>query len=115
MNKQRRGILNGVLNDLDQLRGLIEKDEAIAILQNAQMQVEMCSDDEQMALDNRPESLMYSATSDDMNDNISDLLDAAGDLDVLADEISHGKAYDYDAIKTELAKIVNTIKQVIHR
>lgn len=115
MNKKRRSALNAVLNELERLRGSTDRLAAIKLLQTAQMTVECCADEEQEALDNRPESLRWTATTDDMTDNVSDLYDAAADLEILAEQITEQEEFNYEPIKVEIVNIVNNIKQVIHR
>ena len=115
MNKQRRMSLHRVLDDLERLRNPIDKDEAAKILQTSAENVEVCMDEEQDALDARPESLQWSTTSDNMNDNISDLSDAQCDLETLAEECQNADEYRYKSIEGDVVKIVNLIKQVIHR
>ena len=78
MNRQRRSVLHAVLDGLARLRDPVEKDEALMILQKAQSDVQKCADEEEEALDNRPESLQWSAGNDAMSDNISDFTDASG-------------------------------------
>lgn len=115
MNRQRRAVLNAVLDELKRLRNSIQKDEAIAILKKAQSDVEMCADEEQDALDNRPETFQFSASNDDMEANVSDLCDAGDTLSDLVVICNESETYDYDAIKKYMADIVNNIKQAIHR
>lgn len=115
MNKKRRNALNRVLDGLARLRDPIDKEEAVKLIQDAQVKVEQCSDEEQDALDNRPETLRWSTISDNMNDNISDLTDVAADLEAIASDLEDADEYRYDAIKGGVIKVVNIIKQVIHR
>lgn len=108
-------MLNKVLDGLGRLRDPINREEAISILQEAADKTEQVMDDEQEALDNRPENLYWSTANDDMNDNISDLADAQTDLEVLVDDCENMSPYSYAPIKAEVIKIVNLIKQVINR
>ena len=107
--------LNRILDEIARLRNPIDKDEAVKILQASADDVEKCMDEEQDALDARPESLRWSAVNDDMGENISDLTDAACELENLAEECKMSGKYDYESIKRPVIKIVNLIKQVIHR
>lgn len=115
MNKQRRNVLHGVLDDLARLRDPVEKTEAVEILTRSQNLIEQCCDEEEAALDRRPENLQWSTTNDNMTDNISDLSEVAGDLEILVDECQKIDVFDYELIKNDIIKIVNTLKQVIHR
>ncbi len=115
MNKQRRNALNAVLDGLARLRDPVEKSEALTILRHSQSEVQKCADEEEEALDNRPESLRWSSGNDAMTDNISDLNDAAGELEELIDDCQSADEFSYQAVKSNIVKIVNTIKQTIHR
>lgn len=115
MNKQRRKILHTVLDGLGRLRDPVPKTEAIQILQKAQSDVERCADEEEEALENRPESLQWSAANDVMTENVSDLMEASTDLEVLIDQCQSAKEFSYDSVKDGIIKIVNQIKQTIHR
>ena len=81
MNKKRRDVLHGALDDLARLRDPIEKEKAIAILKNVQVNVDKCSDEEDNALDSLPDSFRWSARYDDMTENVSDLCNASGELE----------------------------------
>lgn len=115
MNRKRRNTLHQVLDDLARLRDPVEKEEAIKILQDCLNQVEKCSDEEEAALDRRPESLQWSTENDKMNDNISDLADVICDLEIVIENCQEIEVFNYDLIKSDIIKIVNTINDVIHR
>lgn len=115
MNRQRRSVLHAVLDGLARLRDPVDKAEALKILQKAQSDVQKCADEEEEALDNRPESFQWSAANDAMTDNVSDLTDASGDLEVLIENCQSDDKFSYQSVKSDVIKIVNTIKQTIHR
>lgn len=115
MNRQRRSVLHAVLDGLARLRDPVDKAEALKILQKAQSDVQKCADEEEEALDNRPESFQWSAANDAMTDNVSDLTDASGDLEVLIENCQSADKFSYQSVKSDVIKIVNTIKQTIHR
>ena len=115
MNKQRRTCLHYVLDELEKLRGLTDNKEVLQIIEKSQINIRKVADEEEEALDNRPESLQWSAANDDMNENVSDLNEAADDLEVLSERCQELDIYNYEFIKSDVIKIVNTIKQVIHR
>ncbi len=115
MNKQRRCVLHAVLDGLARLRDPVTKPEALNILQKAQSDVQQCADEEEEALDNRPESFQWTACNDAMTDNISDLTDASGELEILIDKCQNTDEFVYDSVKSDVINIVNTIKQTIHR
>ena len=108
-------MLNTVLDGLERLRDPIDKQEAIKLLQDAQIKVEQCAYDEQDAFDGLPESFRWSERSDTMSDNISDLFEASADLEVLTEDVNSTDVFNYESIKPEVANIVNSIKQAIHR
>lgn len=116
MNKRRRNILHLVLDDLERLRDPITNGEAaLKIIQNAQVKVEQCLDEEEAALDNRPESLQWSAGNDTLSENISDLSEANDDLEILISQCQEMDFFNYELVKNEIIKIVNAIKRTIHR
>lgn len=115
MNRSRRNVLNVVLDNLKSLQDIDDKTAALNILQNAQDQVEKCADEEETALDNRPESFQWSAGNDIMSDNVSDLHDAHSDLEILTDRCQDMGVFDYKIVQNDVIKIVNKIKETIHR
>lgn len=116
MNKRRRNVLHLVLDDLERLRDpVIESEGALEIFQKAQSKIEKCLDEEEEALDNRPESFQWSSDNDDMSENISDLSEANGELEILIEKCREIEAFDYELIKDDVIRIVNMIKRTIHR
>lgn len=115
MNKQRRRALYRMLNLLETLDKQVDQAVASDILRDGAATAEQVMDEEQEALDNRPESLMFSSVNDDMNDNISDLQEVNSILDELADDCDKMKKYSYPSIKTKLTEAVNLMFQVIQR
>lgn len=115
MNKRRRKVLHEVLNVLATLKDKETSEDVVATLKEASIQVERCADEEQDAIDNRPESLRWAASTDDMNDNVSDLYDAMSDIECALSETEDAGEYSFDKIKTDIANAVNKIKDVIHR
>jgi len=115
MNRERRMVLHSVLDGLARLRDPIDKEEALKILKETQHNVEQCMDDEQDALDNRPESFKWSAGTTDMEDNISDLSDANADLEIALDVCEQQSVFDYEGVRSDVTNAVRTINQVISR
>ena len=115
MNKQRRNVLHAILDGLTRLRDPVDKVTALDILNDAQNKIERCVDEEEEALNNRPESFRWSAGNDAMTDNISNLSDANGDLEILIDKCQEADDFRYESVKGDVVKIVNKIKQTIHR
>jgi hypothetical protein len=50
-----------------------------------------------------------------MNENISDLNTAADDLELMAADCQDSDKFDYESVKGNVIRIVNTIKRTIHR
>lgn len=115
MNKQRRKVLHSVLDKLANLKGASSNSEALELLHLSIDEIQQCIDEEQDALDNRPESLMWSAINEDMTDNISDLSNAEADLEVVEEYVEKAVTFNYDLVKENVTSIVNLIKQAIHR
>lgn len=115
MNKRRRTSLHGILDDLERLRDPIDKATAQQLINNAQLNVRKVVDEEEEALDNRPESFRWSTANDDMTENISDLNEAADELEILSEQCQEMDLFDYELIRSGVIKIVSTIKRTIHR
>ncbi len=115
MNKRRRAFLHCILDDLERLRDPIDRATAIQLIEKSQLNLRKMADEEEEALDNRPESFQWSTANDDMSENISDLNQAADDLEILAEQCQELDMFDYEPIKSDVIKIVNTIKRTIHR
>lgn len=116
MNKRRRNVLHLVLDDLERLKDpAMDKGAALKIIQNAQNKVELCMDEEETALDNRPESFQWSAGNDLLSENISDLSEANDELEFLISQCQEMDTFNYELIRNDVIGIVNTIKRTIHR
>lgn len=115
MNSKRRRKLNEALDALMKLRGTSDFKECLELLRLALQLVEECIDEEEEALDNRPESMRWSSGNEEMEENISDLSDATGNLEgILADCEDDGK-FSYEEAKDDIVETVNLIKQTINR
>lgn len=115
MNQSRRKKLHLVLDGLDRLRDPIDKEDALSILNDAQRKVEQCMDEEDDALNNRPESFRFSAANTDLEDNVSDLSDANDELEILVEQCGAMEMFHYDLIKDGILIIVRAINQAISR
>jgi hypothetical protein len=116
MNKRRRNVLHLVLDDLERLRNpVMDKEVALKIIQDAQIKVEQCMDEEEAALDNRPESFQWSAGNDSLSENISDLSEANDELEILIGQCQEMDTFNYELVRNDVIEIVNTIKRTIHR
>lgn len=100
---------------MERLRDPIDKTSALQLIDKAHENVRNIADEEEEALDNRPESFQWSTANDDMNENISDLNEAADDLEILSEQCQEMDLFDYELIKSGVIKIVTTIKRTIHR
>lgn len=115
MNKRRRIHLHCVLDDLDKLKNVTDIAVALPLIEKSQVELRRLADEEEEALDNRPESFQWSTANDDMNENISDLNTAADDLELMAADCQDSDKFDYESVKGNVIRIVNTIKRTIHR
>lgn len=115
MNRSRRKELNRILDNLEKLSDLTDRDEALEIIRNAKDDIEVCMDDEQEALDNRPESMMFSSGNEDMEENISNLSDAIDCLEEAEETCEEKDDYSYESIRGELNEAVNLVSEAIDR
>lgn len=115
MNNRRRKTLQKVLDKLERLKSLEGKEEVLSTLKEAYKDTDNACDDEQMALDARPETLQWSTISSDMEENVNDLSDAVGTLDVLIDELGKADEYSYATIKKDVTDAINSINKAIFR
>lgn len=115
MNKQRRNVLHKVLDGLARLRDPVEKTEAISILNDSIQKVGDIADEEESSLDNLPESLHFSAQYENLSDNVAELFDAQGDLEIAEATCQQMFQYRYEEIRINIVEAVNKIKSVIHK
>lgn len=116
MNSKRRKILHDVLDGLERLRDpIMDRETALKILKEAQTKVEQCLDEEEESLDARPENLLWSTMTENMQDNVSDLGDAVGDLECIVSDCELGNSYDYQSISGDVCKVVHSLNLVIYR
>lgn len=115
MNKRRRTCLHGILDDLDKLKSITDSATALPIIEKSQIALRKVADEEEEALDNRPESFRWSTANDDMGENISDLNMAADDLELMAADCQDSDVFNYELAKGNVIRIVNIIKRTIHR
>lgn len=115
MNKRRRTSLHGILDNLDQLKNITDSATALQLITKSQSELRKVADEEEEALDNRPESFRWSTANDDMTENVSDLNMAADDLELIADDCQGSDKFDYESVKGNVIRIVNTIKRTVHR
>lgn len=88
--------------------------DTLQALRNAAKTLEEVTDDEQMALDNLPENLMWSARADMFNDNLNNLLDAQTDLELIVE--AYAKALNtFESVKEEVASVIRNCTEAIER
>lgn len=114
MNKSRRKDLDEVLNIVTSLKEMELNSDTLQSLHNAARTLEEVTDDEQMALDNLPENLMWSARADTLNDNLDNLLDAQTDLELIVE--AYAKALNtFESVKEEVASVIRNCTEAIER
>ena len=116
MNRKRRNVLHNVLDGLERLRDpIMDKSTALNILNDAKGKVEICMDEEQDSIDARPENLLWSTVTSNMQDSLSDLTDACGDLECAIDDCYRISDFDYQVIQSDICKTVHAINLAIYR
>lgn len=116
MNKKRRYVLQIVLDNLERLRVLVNKEEALQIIQESIDHIQICADEEDEAYDNLPDSLQFSTLGDNLSDNISDLTDAIGELETAQSIYEEAEnPIGFDMVQTEIIAAVNSISNAINR
>lgn len=114
MNKSRRKDLEQVLKVITSLNEMQLTPDTLQALRNAAKTLEEVTDDEQMALDNLPENLMWSARADMFNDNLDNLLDAQADLELVVE--AYAKAVNtFESVKGEVASVIRNCTEAIER
>ena len=114
MNKSRRKDLEQVLKVITSLNEMQLTPDTLQALRNAAKTLEEVTDDEQMALDNLPENLMWSARADMFNDNLNNLLDAQTDLELIVE--AYAKALNtFESVKEEVASVIRNCTEAIER
>lgn len=114
MNKSRRKDLGQVLKVITSLNKMQLNPDTLQALRNAAKTLEEVTDDEQMALDNLPENLMWSARADMFNDNLNNLLDAQTDLELIVE--AYAKALNtFESVKEEVASVIRNCTEAIER
>lgn len=116
MNNKRRKVLTKALKVLAGLREpVMDRETARCIVKDALGKVETCLDEEEAALDARPDCLLWSSVSSNMQENLSDLSDALGDLECVMEDLEAMSEFDYETIKNDIGKAVKAINIVICR
>lgn len=97
MNKSRRKRIANIVENLSQLEGLKDITQYCNILDAVDDPLQDIIDEEQEALDNLPESFMFSQRYDDMYDAVSDMEGAQTDLAIASERITtRGKFHASD-------------------
>ncbi|TGX80499.1 hypothetical protein E5358_12645 [Palleniella muris] len=115
MNRQRRKDLQNVIKTLRNIFIITDREEVIETLESAIDDLEYVRADEEEARDSMPDSLLFTARYDDMEDNIADLYDITGALCDMIDDIASDERVDASGIKAEIENVIQKIQTVIDR
>ena len=116
MNGKRRKVLHKVLDGLERLRDpIMDTMTALDILRESKSKVETIMDEEEDSINARPENLIWSTVTANMQDNLSDLTDAHGDLECAIADCEKMRGFDYSIIETDICNIVYAINLTIYR
>lgn len=115
MNKSRRKELREVLRVMEKLRDSINDKGLKQLLRNAAKTLEELTDDEQMAYDNLPDNMMWSARADTFTDNLENLNDAQVDLGLVVEAYEKAKHNPYSSVKDEIASVIRNCTEAIER
>lgn len=115
MNNSRRKELIKALENLDKLKNVSNNAEALKLAEEAVKKIDIVVDEEQMAYDNMPENLQWSARADIYTDNLDNLLDAQADAMLIADAYRKAKDNPYNTLNKELASVFKNCTEVIER
>lgn len=115
MNKSRRKDLREVLRVMEKLKDSPNNKELKQLLRNTAKTLEEITDDEQMAYDNLPENMMWSARADTFTDNLENLGDAQVDLGLVVEAYENAKDNPYDSVKDEIASVIRNCTEAIER
>lgn len=115
MNKQRRKDLENIIKCLLGILKLTDKQEVIDTLEQANRDIDLAKDEEEMAKDALPENFYLTERYGDMEDNVSDLYGAIGSVEDILDDVKSLKKYDVSVIKEQVEKVVEDIQKVVDR
>lgn len=115
MNKQRRKDLENIIKCLLGILKLTDKQEVIDTLEQANRDLDLAKDEEEMAKDALPENFYLTERYGDMEDNVSDLYGAIGSVEDILDDVKSLKKYDASVIKEQIEKVVEDIQKVVDR
>ena len=116
MDERRRKVLHKVLDALAELKEqTMDKKTAMSILNDALDKVEKCMDEEDACIDARPENLMWSTVTINMQDNLADLTNAYGDLECAAEDCKKMDSFNYATIQRDICDVVHSINSAIYR
>ena len=116
MNGKKRKVLHKVLDELERLKDpIMDNATALGILKDSQKKVELIMDEEESDLDSRPENLLWSTVTANMQDNVSDLTDANCNLECVVEDCKNMSEFDYSVIKNDICKIVHSLNLAIYR
>ena len=138
MNKNRRkelsrisSNLNTALGNMEELKDKIENgnlesghvskelEYIISDKESEKTDLEIVKDEEEMALDNLPDSLRYSEKGETMEENVSDMESAISDIQDVIDNLEELKddfdmdGDDLDQNISNLSDIINSIEDIV--
>lgn len=115
MNNRRRAELKRISDAIDGLKSITSKAQMIEMLEKLQFDTEEVASDEEMAADSLPENMQYSQRHDDMIDNVSDIEDAAAEIESAVSELNDTDNDLYSAISSYLDSAKESIEKAINR
>lgn len=116
MDYKRRKVLHKVLDGLERLRDpIMDRKTALSILNDAKDKVVYIMDMEQSCVDRRPENLLWSTVTLNMQDNIADLSNASADIECAIDDCKKMDTFNYSVIQKDICSSVHSINLAIYR
>lgn len=100
---------------MEKLKNSENNEKLKQLLRNTAKTLEEITDDEQMAYDNLPENMMWSAKADTFTDNLENLADAQVDLGLVVEAYEKAENNPYDSVKDEIVSVVRNCTEAIER
>lgn len=115
MNKSRRKRLTAVISLMMELKKMENSVDTQNKLKAAAQLVDEVNDEEEMAYDNLPESMMWSAKADAYADNLDNLADALVDIELIAEKYEEATDNPYHLVEKEVSSVIRNCTEVIER
>ena len=100
---------------MEKLKNSENNEKLKQLLRNTAKTLEEITDDEQMAYDNLPENMMWSARADTFTDNLENLADAQVDLGLVVEAYEKAENNPYDSVKDEIVSVIRNCTEAIER